>query len=401
MCIRALVLSALVLMGALGTSAQAQVVKKPKFIPILNDTGMTLCATANGHWTTSCAGTGQDGESGRDVSAPLDSDGYDGYSYVKVCNNGEFASNKGPCLKSAKLGAGLLDWGCTYDKVRGTIWELKTNDGSLRDYRKQYTNLVKGQGGHGGHTDADGYVKDVNKVGLCGATDWKLPNDQDLQSILNRGLVGIALVDPTFFPNSFKGDYWSSTSTAEQFKAWLVGFGTGNILPTNRTTMLAVRLVRKKNPPNNARYTVSADLKEVIDNFTGLTWKRCAQGLSGDTCDSGAALEFSSWFDALADAVATGNGWRLPNANELSSLPIRSAPDGGRLDHIVFPNDPASAMWTSTPVADATPGTYIWYVDFYSGLLNVSGPFSMYARLVRTSDPKEVRQGWSAKRDTP
>ncbi len=65
----------------------------------------------------------------------------------------------------------------------------------------------------------------------------------------------------------------------------------------------------------------------ITDTATGLMWKKCLEGISGQQCDSGSVLTFT-WQGALErPGVVNGGGgfagqtdWRLPNIKELRSI---------------------------------------------------------------------------------
>lgn len=111
----------------------------------------------------------------------------------------------------------------------------------------------------------------------------------------------------------------------------------------------------------------------VADSATGLTWKRCPEGMSGAACDSGTALT-GNWGEALA-RVATVNAagatlgeghsdWRLPNRNELASLVERKC-TAPAINATVFPRTPAQSFWTASPYS--LNAGLAWYVDFNAG----------------------------------
>ena len=130
------------------------------------------------------------------------------------------------------------------------------------------------------------------------------------------------------------------------------------------------------------RYTVTANGQEVSDAQTGLTWRRCAEGMAfnGSTC-TGRVSGFKHE-EALAHARDQA-GWRLPNVKELQTLldVSRTIPS---IDVSAFPGTPASDFWTSTPFA-ANP-SLAWYVNFSSGSVSNYGRGNDDAvRLVRAS----------------
>ena len=251
----------------------------------LNDTGNTLCGDhsfdgskiaqnnldcASIGVTTSATGidsdgdpvpAGQDAVYGRDVSHNDNSDGHAGFSFTKLDGNGQ------------ALPATATHWDCVQDNVTGLIWEVKTDDGGLRDKDWTYTwynSSGENTGGdHGiGDTgvgittglerfpyhqvgpvtsligtlgwvqtlftgsdncadnsrcDTEKYVEDVNAAGLCGTgSDWRLPTVAELHGIALMGRVAPA-IDSDYFPNTVvldlpensfiyeRGGYWSAT----------------------------------------------------------------------------------------------------------------------------------------------------------------------------------------------
>ncbi len=207
----------------------------------LNDTGMRKCLnTATNTFSLLCQGPnippGQDGKYGRDKTTPTAVDGVLGFSFTKVCRNGELAGT-GNCPANPVYGSQFNNWGCTKDNVTGLIWEIKTHRG-WRGRNKTYTNL-----GNGAATDASGFVNAVNASTLCGASDWRLPTVTELQSIVNYSTAKIVGVN--WFQNSLPIWYWTSEGQAgDASYAWFVSFNTGSVNHVNRDGYYAVRLVR-------------------------------------------------------------------------------------------------------------------------------------------------------------
>ncbi|MES2972842.1 MAG: DUF1566 domain-containing protein [Pseudomonadota bacterium] len=130
------------------------------------------------------------------------------------------------------------------------------------------------------------------------------------------------------------------------------------------------------------RFTPSADGQEVTDKKTGLTWKRCAEGMVWKVRTCTGTATFFTHTDATARAKAAGAEWRLPVLKELSSiLALRDAEPGkAPVDAAVFPGTPMVRFWTATPVG---PG-YFTYVGFTDGSAGESPRNSPGAvRLVR------------------
>jgi hypothetical protein len=211
---------------ALGINAQAA--------NVLNDTGSNQCIVNNA-FTTACAGTGQDGDFGRDVTQKLAKDGRLGFAYRKVCNSGEFAG-VGACPANPVFGAAANEWGCTQDRVTGLIWELKTTSGT-RAYTATYTATTAGS--------ALAFVNTVNAAGLCGANNWRLPTRAELLSLVDYGVNTSPRIDTAWFPNTKNSYSWSSDGyVGNASNAWVVNFDSGYVGFNYRGSNYAVRLVR-------------------------------------------------------------------------------------------------------------------------------------------------------------
>jgi hypothetical protein len=226
----------------------------------LNDTGRTTCFTDSYTNQTglpcndSVSGTdvfpGQDAEFGRDVTAADDSDGHAGFSFTKLDSSG------------SPLPASATSWTCVRDEVTGLVWEVKTQDGGLRDAANTYTWYNTDSSANGGFTgvanggacigsdcDTQSYVQAVNAVGLCGFNDWRMPTAEELSSLLDASVTGTnPAIDTNYFPNAQRHpDYWSGEPSLNVLKnvAWRVSFGgTFSIWEGGADNKLFVRLVR-------------------------------------------------------------------------------------------------------------------------------------------------------------
>lgn len=359
-----------------------------------NDTGITAsqCYQAASDVLVACSSTGamalnnaQDGMAGRDAYAVTNSspDGKLGFSFANV-----------PAI-------GIDTGGCVQDNVTGLMWEVKTTDSLLRDWRITYTNydsitaLQKSNGTVAptqteidAATNSVGFKNSVNTQGLCGHSDWRLPTAAELQSIVDYSVATPEpTVDAIWFPNTqgLTGLFWSATPWGYPSKAWEVYFSNGEYAVSNRDIGHFVRLVRAGQPQTPPRYTVSADGQEVTDNQTTLIWRRCSEGMNWDgaTCASVANTftHEAALQRAAAQATSTGIAWRLPNARELASISIPSTP----IDPTAFPAMPASLwaiFWSASPYVNDP--RYAWLVDFVEGSVNFgSRSNAYYVRLVR------------------
>ena len=195
----------------------------------------------------------QDCHYGRDVTHNDSSDGKYGFSFTKLDSSGN------------ALAAGAGSWSCVLDNVTGLIWEVKATDGGARDKDIEYS--------WGGltaigrdHVNRDGeYYDDWNTLvnaantengtGLCGFTDWRVPDANELLSIIDLGITDslIPNIDLDYFPNSYKSNgyplstFWSATPYGpDNTKAWGANFvnGSYNSYSKARSGNGYVRLVR-------------------------------------------------------------------------------------------------------------------------------------------------------------
>jgi hypothetical protein len=255
-------------------TVNANTVVQPTPTGKLNDSGVTTCGdyafnsagNPNGHTSNNdvnCALTtdadgdavprGQDGQLGRDVTDNDDSDGHAGFSFTKIGSTGK------------ALPADATAWSCVKDNVTGLIWEVKTQDGGLHDFNWEYSwynSNSKTNGGdaglqnsgycQGSDCDTQSFVAAVNAKGWCGATDWRMPEVNELQGIADSSFEEPA-IDQNYFPSyiwsTHSWVYWTATNYAHPdyagSNAWFVGFNGGNDNPDNGKTIAHhVMLVR-------------------------------------------------------------------------------------------------------------------------------------------------------------
>lgn len=371
-------LGARALVGAwLGVTALAPAAAQP-----FNDTGIVQCAGPLGE-VIPCGGTGQDAEFGRDVRRPAGGDGRLGFSFTKIGADG------------GALPASATEWSCVLDRVTGLMWEIKTDDGGLRDQDETFGNWADGRPG-----DAITYAADVNAQGLCGHADWRLPTRTELHSIADLSIPSPGpTLDPGVFPNSrsvgFSTGWWTSTTVAGNSRnAWVVLGRDGSVTyGMSRNFGYAVRLVRRASPlPTGERYVI--DGAEVTDRLTGVVWRRCTEGQTWDGSTCVGTMLLLSWPEAtqraLNEAAAAGQPWRLPNAKELL-LMSDDRLSGPAIDQTVFPGVPTgiSPFYWSGSLSVANSYESVWMLPSFSGALAqtsvtaASGTRTGHVRLVR------------------
>lgn len=104
---------------------------------------------------------------------------------------------------------------------------------------------------------------------------------------------------------------------------------------------------------------------------TGLMWKQCLEGLSGN-CTEGERLELN-WQQALqqvetlnaSGGFAGHSDWRLPNPKEVMSI-IEYGCFRPAINLSVFPNMPEIRIWLSTASENIASGTSLksWFANY-------------------------------------
>ncbi len=279
----------------------------------------------------------------------------------------------------------------------GTVFDPKTG---LTWMRCAVGQLWKGSTCSG---VANGYTFDqanalTGSVPFANQSDWRMPNIRELQTIVDRSAANTsnALLDSAAFPNTPNSAFWSGSAYAgDPDNAWSVYFGNGGTYDSNRSTNLAVRLVRG-GQSSASLFSVTRPVSDYVDNGNGtvthkptnLTWKRCAQGQTwtGSTC-SGTAGEYSFYQANTLTGTTTFAGksdWRVPAEDELLSLVDYSvAYPGPAVNGSIFPATPGANFWSASP-AGANGSDSAWLVYFGHGAAYSGGRSGNYAvRLVR------------------
>jgi hypothetical protein len=272
---------------------------------------------------------------------------------------------------------------CVTDNLTGLMW---AKNGNLPNGTKTWQGALD-------------YVASMNSgSGLCGHKDWRLPNVNELESLINSGEANTGTwLKGQGFSNVLSYHYWSSTSSALYTAvAWIVGVCSGGVYYHDMSysfyCVWPVRLGQVNNsdplyPANvwktgqTTKYSTGddGDLEKgvvwpsprftdhgngtITDNLTGLMWTKNADLAGGP----------KTWQGAL-DYVKTLNiggysDWRLPNRKDLFSLIDHSKWGPALPASHPFQNVQSYYYWSSTTSAIITASAWLvhmWlgYVDF-------------------------------------
>ena len=125
-------------------------------------------------------------------------------------------------------------WACSRDNATRLTWEIKTDDGGLRDRRWSFTpflpewqaaGIIRGYRDttsgscarplmEGESCNTGAYIDAINRVKLCGFADWRLPTVKELLDITARRTLQTG-TDTDALPIPLPGWYWTGTTNTD------------------------------------------------------------------------------------------------------------------------------------------------------------------------------------------
>ena len=336
-------------------------VKKIAGLIQLSRTGQAKCYNSSGA-ETDCKETGQDG----DIQAGI------AWPDPRFTDNGD---------------------GAVTDNLTGLMW---MRDGNIKETRPHST-CIFGCPPEGSelYNGAASYVLMLNAEKYLGYSDWRLPNINELGSLLDLGKYGFTLPQDHYFVNIEKGFYWSSTIHSpfpldEPPNVWGMYFYSGIvsrietrygdrgfIWPVRTTDAKLVRISQTDGDDPKFKNGIVWPNPRFIDNgngtlsdaLTGLVW----------TKNMNPVKKAITWQEALDYVAGMNKGaypnfgyvdWRLPNRKELESLQHYHTPRPWAASTILFTDYPGKSFWTSTTHMGNMQ--YAWSVVITSGTITDS-----------------------------
>ena len=182
----------------------------------------------------------------------------DGQRLIKLDHNGNTVTNS---IDAGKYST----WECVLDTQTALVWEVKTTSGIRggQNTYSWYNTDTKSNGGMSGYKngglcanslcDTKSYIQAVNQLKLCGFSEWRLPDREELRSIVDYRLPSPGpVIDRHFFPNTYSQFYWSATADANDTdSAWGIGFTFGYDYSYFKSDAGYVRLVTHYQPSDN------------------------------------------------------------------------------------------------------------------------------------------------------
>ncbi len=166
----------------------------------------------------------------------IDGSGYAWYTHFDYGNSDTEEKSQDRPVRAVRGGSG------------STASFTDNGDGTVRDMA---TGLMWAKAS--ADTNGDGILDEMDwqealawcqNLELAGYSDWRLPDINELHSLVDRGRYPQA-IDTTFFPDTAAVGYWSATTYANSPNvAWRVGFDKGDTYGYVKSLLNHVRCVR-------------------------------------------------------------------------------------------------------------------------------------------------------------
>lgn len=268
----------------------------------------------------------------------------------------------------------------------GTITDNLTNLIWPQDWNTSAAHLVTWQA-------ALDHVNSLNAVSHLGFSDWRLPNRNELKSLLHYGVTEnrLWLTDPAQgFSNVDDQSYWSSTTyehiTGSAELAWVIVMNAdaNYIGSANKSDTAGLAAIPVRGGSDYALAPVAKTGQVLCYDTAGLDVECTGTGQDGDLQlgyfwptprftsngdGDGTIMDNSTQFTWAAEPIGSGlnwqqaldrisdlnsqnylgyNDWRMPNVNEIDSLINADLPTVTWLESFGFTGLQNINVWTST-----------------------------------------------------
>lgn len=140
----------------------------------------------------------------------------------------------------------------------------------------------------------------VDELDLAGHSDWRLPNRNELESLLDYSTYSPA-IDPLLAPNTISSGYWSSTTSVNNVQqAWRVNFNHAHVLINDKINAFQVRAVREGQ--FSLAYSAGPNGKITGDTLQIVAYSSAGTVVQA-TADTG--YHFEKWSDGVGTANRT------------------------------------------------------------------------------------------------
>jgi len=268
--------------------------------------------------------------------------------------------------------------GTVTDTETGRMWQQATAPGfGSGDYPDRYT-----------WEQALVYCEGLN---LAGYDDWRLPNRNELQSLVDYVEYSPA-IDTTYFPDTQSYHYCSSTTCASQTSsAWYVKFYGGYVYYYGKSYfnyyVRAVRAGQSGSFDDSDGDGVMDCVDNCPDTYNPDQADADGDGV-GDACEE-TLIELSS-FEAVAGSRQVTLGWSTSSEVENAGFNIYRSESGGEYGQINAglipaegsPSEGAVYEFVDTDVQNRTPYSYLLEALDVNGTAVQYGPEKATPRLI-------------------
>ncbi|ETR65915.1 MAG: hypothetical protein OMM_13527, partial [Candidatus Magnetoglobus multicellularis str. Araruama] len=258
-------------------------------------------------------------------------------------------------------------WAMVRDNVTGLIWEVKQAKDSTQDLSNVhdadnqyawYDSNPETNGGFSGNfnngNNTGEYTKILNAQAFGGFSDWRLPSQQELRTIVHAVNYN-PTIQTDYFQNTQAKYYWSSTANDyNSDTAWGVYFYNGHDGNSDKVSSAYVRAVRGGKCGTENHLVINND-GTVTDINSGLMWQE------EKTPDMSWELALSYCQDL---SLAGYSDWRLPGKGTLESITDLALSEPAINTHVFLDNS-SGFFWTSTTFAHLPD--IAWNIDFDLG----------------------------------